>query len=393
MSNSQRKIAFVSTLTCVPWGGSEFLWSETALRLLKAGHKVAASVGKWPARPKQLAGLRQAGVDVNERWVNPPRYGQAALRPLMRRTEHWRFGRWLARQNPDLVCVSSGSIAEDLTLINPVIRTGRPYALIIHAVGEKLWPNDQRARSCIELCGRARRCFFVSHGNRKLLEIQLGVALPNAEIVRNPSNVRREAAPPWPPQSQVLRFACIGRLQPDAKGQDLLLRVLASEPWRSRAIEVSFFGVGDMEDGLKRLVRWFQLEERVKFYGHVEDIEGLWATHHALVLPSRFEGLPLVIVEAMLCARPVIVTDVAGNAEIVQDGVTGFVAEAATVHHLNLAMERAWIRRSHWEDIGKAAALAIREIMPNDPAAVFAQRLLVLAESEPGMTANRQPSS
>ena len=225
------------------------------------------------------------------------------------------------------------------------------------------------------------------------MEIQLGVALPNAEIVRNPSNVRREAAPPWPPQSQVLRFACIGRLQPDAKGQDLLLRVLASEPWRSRAIEVSFFGVGDMEDGLKRLVRWFQLEERVKFYGHVEDIEGLWATHHALVLPSRFEGLPLVIVEAMLCARPVIVTDVAGNAEIVQDGVTGFVAEAATVHHLNLAMERAWIRRSHWEDIGKAAALAIREIMPNDPAAVFAQRLLVLAESEPGMTANRQPSS
>ncbi|MCW5554726.1 MAG: glycosyltransferase [Verrucomicrobiae bacterium] len=383
----------MSTLTCVPWGGSELLWSETALRLLKAGHKVAASVCEWPTRPKQLVDLRQAGVDLNERWVNPLRRGQAVLRPLIQRTGHWRFGRWLARQNPDLVCISSGSIAEDLSLINPIVRTGTPYVLIIHAVGEKLWPNDQRARSFMEFCGRARRCFFVSHGNRKLLEIQLGMALPNTEIVRNPSNVRREAAPPWPSQSQVLRLACIGRLQPDAKGQDLLLRVLASEAWRSRPIEVSFFGVGDMEEGLQRLVRWFQLEERVKFYGHVEDIEGLWAKHHVLVLPSRFEGLPLVIVEAMLCGRPVIVTDVAGNAEIVQDSVTGFVAEAATVHHLNLAMERAWNFRSQWEEIGKAAAVAIRAIMPTDPAEVFAQRLLVLAESDPNQTADRQPSS
>jgi len=38
------KIAFVSTMNNDPWGGSEFLWSETALRLLRAGHTVTANV-------------------------------------------------------------------------------------------------------------------------------------------------------------------------------------------------------------------------------------------------------------------------------------------------------------------------------------------------------------
>ena len=69
--------------------------------------------------------------------------------------------------------------------------------------------------------------------------------------------------------------------------------------------------------------------EKVTYGGFTEDVESIWASHHALVLPSRSEGLPLVVVEAMLCGRPAIVTDVAGNAELIQDGVSGFVAAAA----------------------------------------------------------------
>ena len=64
-----------------------------------------------------------------------------------------------------------------------------------------------------------------------------------------------------------------------------------------------------------------------------------------LVMPSRFEGLPLAIVEAMLCARPVVATDVAGHAEVVEDGVTGFLADAPTVGAIAAALERCWVRR------------------------------------------------
>jgi len=82
----------------------------------------------------------------------------------------------------------------------------------------------------------------------------------------------------------------------------------------------------------------------------------------------------------MHCGRPVIVTDVAGNTEIVQDGVTGFIAEAPTERHLHAALERAWEQRQNWESMGKAAAQAIRELMPADPAAIFAQKLLTVAD-------------
>lgn len=379
MSEVRRKIVFVSTLTSVPWGGSELLWGEAAARLLKAGHRVAANVCGWPTRARQLTALQQAGMELMERPQVLFRRGQAVLGPLVNRVNRWKSARWLTQQKADLICASSGSIADDLALLNLVANTGTPFVIVLQSAGESLWPNDERAQNIIALARAARRVFFVSEGNRTLVETQLGVELPNAEVVRNPFGVSREAAPPWPPESEVLRLACVGRLDPDAKGQDILLRVLAAEAWRDRPLEVSFFGKGDKEAGLKRLARRFHLEGRTRFVGHVDNVEKIWATHHALVLPSRFEGLPLAIVEAMICGRPVIVTDVAGNVEVVKDGVTGFVAEAATERHLQAAMARAWAARDQWPSMGQAAAQSIRELVPADPAAVFAQRLLELA--------------
>jgi glycosyltransferase involved in cell wall biosynthesis len=82
-----------------------------------------------------------------------------------------------------------------------------------------------------------------------------------------------------------------------------------------------------MEDSLKRLSNRLGLSGRVSF-AVVSRIEDIWASHQVLVMPSRVEGPPLVIVEAMLCGRPVVATDVAGNSEVVEDGVTGFLANA-----------------------------------------------------------------
>ena len=81
-------------------------------------------------------------------------------------------------------------------------------------------------------------------------------------------------------------------------------------------------------------------------------------------MPSRFEGLPLAMVEAMLCARPVVATDVAGHAEIIEDGVTGFLADAPTAGSMAAALERFWERRSEAEAIGKAGAERIGQLAP-----------------------------
>jgi glycosyltransferase involved in cell wall biosynthesis len=81
------------------------------------------------------------------------------------------------------------------------------------------------------------------------------------------------------------------------------------------------------------------------------------------------------MVEAMMCARPVIATDVAGHSEIIEDGVTGFLAKAPTVASVAEALERGWARRAEFEEIGLAAARSIRKIVPADPVDIFSSKL------------------
>ena len=378
----KHKIYFISTMSCSPWGGSEVLWSEAALSLLIKGQSVSASVHGWQDRPEPLVRLARAGVSVEDRMFSRMRFRSKAtrtlVRPILRRLSRSFLGVWLSRKQPDLVCISLGSMLEDISLISVCAARNIPYVIVLHMVAEFAWPQDEVADRIIDLFSKAKCVFFVSQGNRTLFEAQIGMKLCNAEIAWNPFNVRRDAAPPWPVTSNSVKFACIGRLNPEAKGQDLLLRVLARETWRGRDVSVSFFGKGEMLGGLRRLAQQLGLEDRVNFYGHVPDIEAVWSTHHALVLPSRYEGLPLVVVEAMHCGRPVIVTDVAGNIEVVEDGVTGYVAEAATIRHLSAAMERAWSDRGRWESVGRRAAEAIRKLVPADPATEFASKLLSL---------------
>ena len=119
----------------------------------------------------------------------------------------------------------------------------------------------------------------------------------------------------------------------------------------------------------------------VTFAGFVRDVSAIWGSHHGLILPSRCEGLPITLVEAMLSGRVPIVTDVGGNAEIVDDGATAYVAAAPTEDALDSAMERAWSERHRWRDIGAAAAMRIRTLIPREPERCFAQRLIELVSS------------
>jgi glycosyltransferase involved in cell wall biosynthesis len=196
--------------------------------------------------------------------------------------------------------------------------------------------------------------------------------------VWNPYNVSPERAPAWPDESQGWRLACVARMDAAAKGQDLLLQILARPEWRDRPVELNLYGAGPDELTLRRLAGMFQLKN-VNFRGHVNDIEAIWEQNHLLVLASRYEGLPLALVEAMWCGRPAIVTDVGGNAELCVDDETGFVAPAATMPSLTHTLQRAWDRRKEWLRLGQAARARVENQIPKDPVAVFRERLRACA--------------
>jgi glycosyltransferase involved in cell wall biosynthesis len=100
------------------------------------------------------------------------------------------------------------------------------------------------------------------------------------------------------------------------------------------------------------------------------------------------------MVEAMLCARPIVATDVAGHSEIVKDGVSGFLADAPTVCSVAGALERLWEHRHDLKAMGEAAAKEIRKSVPADPAHVFSQKIQsILKRSLPEACAGLQRSS
>nr|WP_246399076.1 glycosyltransferase [Hymenobacter luteus] len=203
--------------------------------------------------------------------------------------------------------------------------------------------------------------------------------LPAAEVIRNPYNVAFDGALPWPVAADgVLRLACVARLFLSDKGQDILLQTLAQAKWRQRPLTLTLYGAGPDEAALRGMVNFLGLQKQVHFGGHVShtQVEQIWRTHHALVLPSRYEGLPLALVEAMLAGRPAIAADAGGIAELLTDGATGFLAAGLTVKALDEALEKAWAARADWPVVGAEAARQARAAVPANALEAFAGKLL-----------------
>ena len=366
------RFAFVSTMMGYPWGGSEELWSQAALKLKREGHDVQATVAHQTELSSKVIALEEQGIKIGTYPWRPMGIVNRIITKLARKRRR-AYGR-LVRFKPDLVIISQGHNAGGFDWAKICREASIPYVFIVQSNSEHMWFYDDEIEKVAEIYRAAQKVFCVSHGNLNLLRMQLVDPIPNGEIVWNPFNVSTEKVPAWPAEDGRWKLACVARMEVQAKAQELLLQVLARPEWRSRPIEMSFYGTGPHEQTLKRLAETLHLD-RVRFCGHVSDIEEVWKQNHMLVLPSRYEGLPLALVESMWCGRPAIVTDVAGNTEVCIDNETGFVAPAAAVSLLSETLERAWDSRDDWQSMGRAARARAESQIPRNPIALFADKL------------------
>ena len=97
-----------------------------------------------------------------------------------------------------------------------------------------------------------------------------------------------------------------------------------------RNIEVMIYGDGPLKNELNRTIQGNNLNDYVKLKGRIpsHDIVAFVLNNFKLlVLPSKFEGLPTIILEAMACGTPVLATPVGSIPEVIKDGETGFIME------------------------------------------------------------------
>jgi glycosyltransferase involved in cell wall biosynthesis len=372
-----------------PWGGSEELWEAAAQRLLdEPANRIGIAKPGLEPNYARFQALADRGAHV---WKVKNGAGPiaAVLTSLLRvridglRLTAVHFALLVIRFRPSLVVISQGEAYDGMSLVRVCRVLDVPYIVITHKASETLWPADAWREIYRANYAAARRVAFVSQHNLELTQDQLGLRIPTACVLSNPVPTGRQEGPlPWPDDSPtgLVRLACVARLFPAEKGQDTLLRILSQDRWRERPILLTLYGIGQNQETLQGMATHLGLTN-VRFAGQASDVLEVWRTEHALVLPSRAEGLPLALVEAMMCGRPVIVSNAGGNGELVDDDRTGFLAAGTEAAAFEEALERAWQRRAEWPQIGLRAAEDIRRRVSADPAGDLAD--VIKAEAGP----------
>lgn len=140
------------------------------------------------------------------------------------------------------------------------------------------------------------------------------------------------------PYEDGINFLCVGRLSME-KGQDVLLDAFAQVAQKLKTARLTIVGDGPLAVPLATQVRQLGLADRVRFTGFREDPAPYYCHADALVLPSRWEGFPNVLLEAISAGVPVVATECGGaSAEIVQPGINGYLVPGEEPEALASAM-------------------------------------------------------
>lgn len=375
-----RRLAFISTMDGYAWGGSEELWSRAASKIAKET-SVCCSVGARMAGHPRLHQLSNLRVSVYPRLDRQEsRLAQWTRLLRLRREPPNPWLGFLQKTQPNLVIVSQGSSIDGARVACFLAEEGIPYCLVSQCHGELWWPDDALLPLVRRAYSKAVRSFFVSRKNQQLLEQQLDMKIPRSELVWNPGHPAQGEELAWPSRSKDgrLRLACVGRLDPATKGQDILLLAWARSDEAKEFGSLSFFGSGPYREALRSMASSLGLAN-VEFLGHAPDPASVWRDHHALVLPSRAEGMPLVMIEAMRSGRPTLTTGAGCMAELCQQGQTGIVVEHMDSEAFAAGLASFFQMKECWQNMGQVAAQRLRSLMPSDPVEDFCQRLRAVA--------------
>lgn len=365
------KIQVISTDESGGGNACEALWYGMAQAALDAGHQIDACISKRSAKHADVVALAGAGMRLICRSAEPKdSRARLILQKVWCRTgARWTYARSLAG-DADIRILNVGTLVEIARepWASLMEKSSIPIAVIVHNNPEIRCYGGALEARLVRILEKAAGVYFVS---KRLLENareQLLIDIPRAKVVKNPVNLTSTDIEPWPEDDEILRIAAVGRLDAHVKGQIRLLHALSSECWKSRKWRLGIFGSGPDREKIEKAMHFYGLSEKVFFGGFVENVRAeIWKNNHALVMPSMLEGMPLTLVEAMVCGRPAVCSDVGGASELIEDDVNGFLAGSPFAKQMEEGLERLWQARGRMKEMGARAHMDATAFLPIDP--------------------------
>ena len=311
-------------------GGAEQQVMLLAKGLRRRGWRVSV-VALSGAGGTAAAELREAGVE----------FLSLEMRKGLADPRGWiRFRRWLRRERPEVVHAHLPHAAwlarwSRLTAHVPVVidtlhssHTGRLGRRLGYAFSR--WLPDHVTAVSEATAAAHLAAGMVSRSNLSVLGNGIEVAAWRPDS-RARTAARRELG-----LTGEFLWLAVGRLEA-VKDYPTLLNAFAGVPQAGRLL---IAGAGPLQSELVELAARLGLDGRVRFLGFDPQVKRWMQAADGFVLTSRYEGLPMVLLEAGACGLPVVATDVAGTREVVVSGETGWLTPAGDAGALTKAMAK-----------------------------------------------------
>ncbi len=326
-----------------------------------------------------FSGATQVAVDLCLAAQGDPRL-QTLL--VLRRKRHTSAARVeaLRAQGLQVRVVSNWLHALTVWETRQIIRRWQPDVVFAHGFSDHIWGRQaaiaegvprifhvehnarerytpRRLRQALALAAHTEASIGVSEGVRTSL-IERGFAPQQCLAI--PNGIALERFPDsllparWQDRTSAILMASRFARQKD---QATLIHALAQLRARGLAPALHLAGVGSerLQRQAQALVRRLGLQQQVHFLGNVTDLPRRLADTQVFVLSTRWEGMPLALVEAMAAGCACIGTDVVGVREVIEQGSTGLLVPPGDATALADALQRLLQQPALAQQLGHAA--------------------------------------
>jgi len=163
--------------------------------------------------------------------------------------------------------------------------------------------------------------------SREIYNDLINCGVHKDKIVYIPNSVDTEyyTPPILKTSDSPMNILFVGRLT-EQKGVDTLLRAIKELIGKGiNHLSLTLVGEGPLRVELESMVNDLEIKKYVNFAGSMDDVLQYYHNSHILVIPSNWEGLPLVLLEGMACGLPIVASNLGGNREGIEDGINGLL--------------------------------------------------------------------
>ena len=332
-------------------GGKERIVSHLAISLAEIGFDVTVicMCGQGPFG----RALSQGGVSV----LDVKSYRSWDVGGL------WRLKRLLCALRPDIIHVHDCSSLPYVVLANR-LRSSSPIVFTCHGL---LFANKRTARISEQIGVKDVRLITAvspevakDYADRLRISRQIQIVENGVPIHRQTAELRGRTRQELQTPDDTFLFIAVGNVKPEKGYEDLLqacyqLRRKAPSPNFLVAVAGGFSNK-EYRERLEKQMAQLDLRKTVKFLGYRDDTQGLYCAADAFVLPSKTEGLPMAMLEAMSAGLPVAASAVGGIPRVIKDSVTGLLTRAGDADSLTRAMLKLLLEPDLRERLAGAGA-------------------------------------